>query len=201
MHQRASRSFQGGKRARGDLGYIVARPPQTCAEALPCPASPAPYAAETPVGAELRGAATGLRQVPFQVEATMQVGQLALGSSIVLGLLATLASSQTPTEQRLQPVSYVAEWQVKRGMEQAYVDLIDEIYTPVFSRLMSGEEPVIMGWGVRETFLHHPDGPTHSVERASSRHAGPRGDPAPYRSAVCRRGISNSEARQRRQRP
>ncbi len=93
----------------------------------------------------------------------MQVGQLALGSSIVLGLLATLASSQTPTEQRLQPVSYVAEWQVKRGMEQAYVDLIDEIYTPVFSRLMSGEEPVIMGWGVRETFLHHPDGPTHTM--------------------------------------
>ena len=81
----------------------------------------------------------------------------------MLGLLATLSSSQTPTEQPLQPLTYVAEWQVRRGMEKAYVDLVDELYTPIFSKLMSGEEPVVMSWGVRETFLHDPDGPTHTM--------------------------------------
>lgn len=93
----------------------------------------------------------------------MQVGQFALKSSVVLGLLATLASAQTEAEKPFEPLTYVAEWQVKRGMEQAYVDLVDEIYTPVFSELMTGENPAITAWGVRETFLHHPDGPTHTM--------------------------------------
>lgn len=79
--------------------------------------------------------------------------------AVVAALLgASLAAAQSG--DAIQPVTYVADFHVKPGMEEQFLKLVREYDQPVFEKLMA--EGAVLSWGVDTGVLHRADGPTHS---------------------------------------
>ena len=78
---------------------------------------------------------------------------------LVMALLvvATAFAQQMP---QMQPVVYVADFNIKPGKFDDFMNLVKKYDEPTFDKLMS--EGAVLAWGLDEAVLHEPGAPTHS---------------------------------------
>ena len=82
---------------------------------------------------------------------------------VVLLLAMALALTTVASAQQMppmQPVVYVADFHVKPGRGDDFLNQVKKYDEPTFEKLMA--EGAVLAWGVDEPVLHEPGAPTHS---------------------------------------
>lgn len=85
---------------------------------------------------------------------------------VVLALAMALVWSVAASAQQLQPVTYVADFHVKPGKEEEFLNLVKEFNEPLFEKLMA--DGAVLAWGIDIPVLHQVGAPTHSLWWTSS---------------------------------
>lgn len=80
---------------------------------------------------------------------------------LVLLLTLALLGTTAATAQQIQPLVLVADFQVKPGKDEQFMNLVKQYYAPVFDKLMA--EGAVLAWGVEVPVLHQPGAATHSA--------------------------------------
>lgn len=83
--------------------------------------------------------------------------RIALGFAVALLWVATAAAQQMP---QFQPVVYLADFHVKPGKEEEFMNLVKKYDEPLFNKLMT--DGAVLAWGVDVPILHQPGGATHT---------------------------------------
>jgi hypothetical protein len=77
-------------------------------------------------------------------------------------LLAIFLLTAVPAlAQQSEPITYIATFSVKPGMEGKFVELVKKYDQPMFEKLMA--EGTVLAWGADTAVLHHQGEPTHDV--------------------------------------
>lgn len=80
-----------------------------------------------------------------------------LGLVIALLWTLTAAAQQMP---QIQPVVYLADFNVKPGKEEDFMNLVKKYDEPMFNKLMT--EGAVLAWGVDVPVLHEPGAASHT---------------------------------------
>ena len=79
---------------------------------------------------------------------------------MMLALALSLLFVASAAAQPIEPIVYVADFQVKPGKSADFMDLVKKYDAPVFDQLL--KDGVIVAWGVDVPVLHQAGGSTHS---------------------------------------
>ena len=79
---------------------------------------------------------------------------------LLLAVALTLVFVASAAAQQIEPIVYVADFQVKPGKAADFLELVKKYDAPVFDQLI--KDGVIMAWGVDIPVLHQAGGSTHS---------------------------------------
>jgi len=77
----------------------------------------------------------------------------------ILGVALLWAASAVA--QEIQPVTYYADFNVRPGQEEQFMNLVKKYDEPVLQKLL--EEGALLAWGVDVPMMHMPGGTTHSI--------------------------------------